>query len=257
MFSSRLGFTLQYDAYGNSAFFSSVTNASRYLTLTSTTDLINITNSNGYTLEYWIYPTNLTQRTGGTTNPGPGNYDANTAYWSFGPMSNTLISNTLAFYFRDVTGGFNRGIYTANNALITNTWQNISLVTTTTGGNTTFTMYINGNRQQIGLSNNYILGNSVTVASANLNYSTSYPVTIGTYSGRYIEGYLDQIRISNINRYSGSSYVVSPLSNDSYTQLLIDCNGPNGSTSFTDSSSFNYTITNNSNLVTISNQVVL
>lgn len=261
MFSSRQGFTLVSGGLGNTAFFSSITSTSRYLQTTSTANLINVKNTTGFTLEYWIYPTSINNDGSFVANPGPGNHNgSNTNWWSFGPWSNTAVTNCLQFYYFQNTSPIgSKSIYTANNAIVANTWQNISVVTTTVSGNTTFNLYINGIRQQIRLDSGSF-GNTVTIASNTINSNVSIPFTMGTYANEsYIRGYVDEIRVSNVARYTGDSYtiVTYPFTSDSNTQLLINCDGANGSTSFTDSSSFNRTITNNSNLVTISNQVVI
>lgn len=257
MFASKQGFNFIVSSFGNSAFWSNTISYTEYLSTTSTTNLIDIKNSNGYTLEYWIYPTEF--NFGGETNVGPGNYDTLNNYWSFGPYNSFGFTNILQFYFYDNILSTSRSIVTNNNALIANSWQNISVITTTTSGNTTFNLYINGNRQQVALSNNMVFGNNVTVSSNNLYFDTSLPFRIGSSGTNYLVGYVDEIRVSNIARYSGANYTLSttPFNSDANTQLLIQCNGANGSTVFTDSSSFNRTITNNSNLVTISNVVTL
>lgn len=258
MFASRIGFFGPINpTFGNSSLYTTPTSANRYLTITPQTGLVNIKNSNGFTVEYWIYPTTFTVAGGG--NPGPGNKNGiGATFWSFGPFNDGVNTNRLQLYYFDFVNSAARAISTNNNALSTNTWQNISLVTTTTSGNTTFTLYINGVRQQIALSNVGTYGNTVTIDSNTISSNTSYPFLMGKGDG-FLVGYVDEIRVSNINRYSGSSYTVAnqPFTDDANTQLLIHCDGTSGSTSFTDSSSFNYTITNNSNLVTISNQVVL
>jgi hypothetical protein len=262
MFASRIGFFGPINpTFGNSSLYTTPTSANRYLTITPQTGLVDIKNSNGFTVEYWIYPTNFDTAGGGTTNPGPGNKNGiGATFWSFGPANDGVSQvNRLTLYYFDFVNSAARTISTNNNALVVNTWQNISVVTTTASGNTTFSLYINGIRQQIALSNVGTYGNTVTIDSTTISSNTSFPFLIGKDVGPRLIGYVDEIRVSNINRYSGSSYTVAnqPFTDDANTQLLIHCDGTSGSTSFTDSSSFNYTITNNSNLVTISNQVVL
>ena len=63
---------------------------------------------------------------------------------------------------------------------------------------------------------------------------------IGRYNGGanlQYEGYLDEIRISNIARYtSGFTPTTSAFADDEFTRLLIHSNTTDGSTTFTDSS---------------------
>lgn len=52
------------------------------------------------------------------------------------------------------------------------------------------------------------------------------------------DGYMDEIRVSNIARYSGDfTPSTSAFTNDANTLLLVHCDGANNSTTFTDSTS--------------------
>lgn len=248
MFAARQGFfppiTTAPGGFGNSSFWSTTVNASRYLSVASVTNLITWKATTGYTLEYWVYQTSQWP---GTINPGPGNQDVGgTNYWSFGPADN----GKLQFYFWAPGQTY---VSTATNAMSLNTWYNVCMVCTTTGSSTTVTLYIDGVRQQVQLNNAGAYANSQTVTTGVV--STGTPFRMGRYGGNYWRGYMDNMRVSNINRYSGASYSVatSPFTSDANTQLLMICDGADGSTTFTDSSGFARTITNNSNLVTISN----
>lgn len=233
--------------FGNSSFWSTTVNANRWLSVTSATNLITWRATTGFTIEYWVYQTSQWP---GTINPGPGNQDVGgTNYWSFGPAQN----GSLEFYF---WGPGTTYIKTAENAMALNTWYNVCMVATTSGSNATVTLYINGNRVQTVLnttgSSSGTFADTQTVTNGVI--STGTPFRMGKYGGNYWRGYMDNLRVSNINRYSGASYslATSPFTSDSNTQLLMICDGANGSTTFTDSSSFARTVTNNSNLVTIS-----
>ena len=244
MFAARQGFFPPATAgFGNSSFWSTSTSSSRWLSVPSVTNLITWKATTGFTIEYWIYQTTQWP---GSINPGPGNQDTSgTNYWSFGPADN----GRLEFYY---WGPGTNSIRTNTNAMSLNIWYNICMVATTSGSNSTVTLYINGVRQQIQL-NTGSFGDSVTVSNGAI--STGTPFRMGAYGSTFWRGYMDNLRVSNINRYSGASYSVatSPFTSDANTQLLLICDGPNGSTTFTDSSSFARTVTNNSNLVTISN----
>ena len=245
MFAARQGFFPPAAAagFGNSSFWSTTTNSGRWLSVPSVTNLITWKATTGFTIEYWVYQTSQWP---GTINPGPGNQDtAGTNYWSFGPAN----TGSLEFYY---WGPGTSYIKTATSAMNLDTWYNVCMVATTSGSNSTVSLYINGTRQQVQL-NGGSFANSQTVSNGVI--STGTPFRMGVYNGLYWRGYMDNLRVSNINRYSGASYSVatSPFTSDSNTQLLLICDGANGSTTFTDSSSFARTVTNNSNLVTISN----
>lgn len=250
MFAARGGFlyqqaTVPVTTYGNSAYWSSSSNYTYNLSTTSTTDLINWKNTSGYTIEYWCY---VPTYTGTTINAGPGNHlNTGTNYWSFGPGPN----NELQFYY---WGSGQQFIRTAPNTLTVNNWYNLCLVATSSGSNTTVTLYINGVRTQCQV-NTGGYADSQTVANGLI--STGTPFLMGGYgtSTYWKDLYMDNLRVSNTARYSGASYSLAtgPFTSDANTQLLMICDGTNGSTTFTDSSGFARTITNVSNQVTISN----
>ena len=248
MFAARQAFfppiTAAPGGFGNSSFWSTTVNANRWLSIGSVANLITWKATTGFTIEYWVYQTSQWP---GTINPGPGNQDTvGTNYWSFGPAN----SGSLEFYY---WGPGQNYIKTNTGAMNLDTWYNVCMVATTTGSSTTVSLYINGNRQQVQLNNGGAFADSQTVSNGVV--STGTPFRMGKYGSNFWRGYMDNMRVSNINRYSGASYSVatSPFTSDSNTQLLMICDGANGSTTFTDSSSFARTITNNSNLVTISN----
>ena len=243
MFAARGGFqyvSVPTTTFGNSANFPS--NANQFLSTTSTTDLITWKATTGFTIEYWIRLSAWPN----TINPGPGNHDAGaTNYWSFGPGD----TGTLYFYFWAPGQSY---VKTANTALSLNTWQNVCMVATTSGSNTTMSFYVNGVRQQVQLNAGSFADTQVV---SNGVVATATPFRMGRYGARLWNGYMDNLRVSNINRYSGASYTLAtgPFTSDANTQLLLTCDGTNGSTTITDSSGFARTITNNSNVVTISN----
>jgi hypothetical protein len=243
MFAARGGF--QYVAvptsnFGNNASFPN--SGTQYLGTTSATDLITWKATSGFTIEYWL----RLSAWANSINPGPGNHDAGaTNYWSFGPCA----TGVLEFYY---WAPGQTVVRTASNTLSLNTWYNLCMVATTSGSNTTISMYVNGARQQIQIGTGSFAD---TQTVSNGVVATATPFRMGRYGARAWNGYMDNLRVSNTNRYSGASYSVatSPFTSDANTQLLMICDGTNGSTSFTDSSGFARTITNNSNIVTVSN----
>ena len=61
-------------------------------------------------------------------------------------------------------------------------------------------------------------------------------IQIGQWSSIHMEGYLDEIRISNTARYTASFVAPSAaFTNDNNTWLLLHCDGANDGTVFADS----------------------
>jgi len=272
MFASNLGFrssSSDVGPFGNNAFWNSVFNLNRSLVISQNTqtqtdwdNLIDITNPNGFTIEYWMYTTSFAPGnpniSNHTINPGPGAQNGliGNNYWSFAP----IIGGKLQFFVATTLAVPDQRIETATNVIALNQWYNISCVCTTTSGTTTITLYIDGVRQQIGLYGSGSLANSYSFTTTTIRTPVNM-FSMGEYGNRVIlpdnslRGYTDELRVSNINRYSGASYTVAtaPFVSDANTQLLIDMNGFNGSTTFIDKSSVGWTVNNPSNLVVISN----
>lgn len=246
MFAARGGFLYQAAApaggFGNNAYFPF--NSSQALSVASTTDLINWKSTNGFTIEYWIYMVSYP----GSINPGPGCQDAGgTNYWSFGPAE----SGRLEFYFWQPGTSYLR---TNTGLMNLNTWYNVAAVFSSTSlTNTVASLYINGVRQQISY-NNGAYADTQTLTN-NPQYSTGTPFLMGRYGANRWNAYVDNLRVSNTVRYTGASYslATSPFTVDAQTQVYLKMDGTNGQTTFTDSSTFNRTVTNASNIVTISN----
>lgn len=245
MFASRGGFLYVAPAagggFGNNAYFPNT--SGQYLSVNSTANLITWKATTGYTIEYWIYMTAYP----GTINPGPGNQDTSgTNYWSFGPAA----SGKLEFYY----WGSGQQYFTTNTGVLSlNTWYNVAAVFTTTGSSTTASLYVNGVRQNIQWNNTGTYEQTKTVTNGVI--STGTPFRMGSYGANRWTAYVDNLRVSNVNRYSGASYSLAtePFTVDANTQLYLIMNGTNGQTTFTDSSTFARAVTNNGNYVTISN----
>lgn len=120
------------------------------------------------------------------------------------------------------------GNYSTSTPLLTSTttvsngqWYTIAI---TRSANTWY-MFINGTLEATASSNVNLDGNP-----AQISYGTS-----GGGTNAYINGYIDEIRISNIARYTASyTPATQPFTNDGNTKLLLHCDGANGSTSFPD-----------------------
>jgi hypothetical protein len=104
-------------------------------------------------------------------------------------------------------------------AVTTNTWHHVAVVR---NGSTT-SLYLNGT--------------SVASTTATMNWTSNRSLLVGMQVGTTssINGYIDELRISDNARYTTT--FTSPTTafvNDSNTLLLLHCNGTNASTVFTD-----------------------
>lgn len=163
-----------------------------------------------FTIELWYYPTvtNVDATVIGFRPAG-----VNGPY----PTITALNGGSVGYYANTAFR-----ITSAANALTTNTWN--SNAVSRSSGNTK--MFINGN--QVGTTyvdtNNFLASNCI-IGSNDFSQNGANP----------IRGYLDEIRISNIGRYTGNyTPATQAFSTDQYTLLLIHCDGSNGSTTFTD-----------------------
>lgn len=241
MFAARQQFNFQAPSggtFGNNLFFPAT--AGQFISKAGTTNLVTWKATSGYTIEYWGYWTAFSA----TINGGPGNQDgAGTNYWSFGPCT----SGQLEFYYWGPGTNF---ITTATGAVSLNTWTNIAAVFTTIGTSTIVTLYVNGVRQQTQVGRTGAYTDSKTVTNGTVGAGTVFGM--GKYGSNFITGYLNNLRASNINRYSGASYTLATASfvSDASTQLLINPTGSPGTTiPYTGAVSGN--MTNASNLVTV------
>ena len=113
-----------------------------------------------------------------------------------------------------------------------NTWHHICFERTST---TQFYLYVDGvGTASSGFSSHSIATNSVTIANHKVD---------GGDNTENFDGYIDEVRISNVARYSGTNFTPSTtaFTSDSDTQLLI--HSDDYSTTFTDSSSTGHTVT--------------
>lgn len=124
-------------------------------------------------------------------------------------------------------------LLTSNNAWSDNTWVHIAVCHTNSSGLTE--IFANGSRVASRTEQN---PKTVTSGGYFRIGGNIYGVSSGTYSDgpRYFGGHLDEIRISDTVRYSGSSYTVPTAAfvNDTNTKLLIHANGTDGSLDFVD-----------------------
>ena len=96
-----------------------------------------------------------------------------------------------------------------------------------------------------------VLGQYALVSSADVQ--TNSTLTIGSHSSsvEYLDFLFDDVRVSNVARYTGTYTEPSAaFSSDAQTSLLLHCDGSDDGTTFTDSSSNAHTITVDGNIVT-------
>jgi hypothetical protein len=239
MFAARSQFFAQPagGGFGNNMFFPG--NGSQFISKAGTTNLVNWKATTGYTVEYWGYWTAFSNSIQG----GPGNQDgAGTNYNSFGPH----INGVLEFYY---WGSGTQYIKTTTGVIPLNTWTNIAAVFTSVGSSTTISLYVNGVRQNIQWNNTGTFEQTQTVTNGVTSAGTVYGM--GKYGGNIVNGFYNNLRVSNINRYSGASYTLATedFVSDANTELLIVPTGATGTTiPYTGAVSGN--MTNASNLVT-------
>ena len=163
-----------------------------------------------FTIEYWFYPTSYVDTL--TVDMRPVNTSG--AYPSIYPRA----TGETSYY----TNGATR-ISSTTTATPLNQWSSVALVRY----NRLTKLYINGTQQGITYadSTSYLAGNC-TIACNGYTQTGALP----------IKGYMDEIRISNIARYTANyTPATEPFDPDIYTLLLIHCDGTNGSSVFTDS----------------------
>jgi hypothetical protein len=123
----------------------------------------------------------------------------------------------------------NSGPVQFGSALSTGVWQHHAFVR---NGNT-LTVYTNGTS----VGTHDLTGITFDISGLNTSGVTPLKMTIGAMpagTGAY-NGWLDEIRISNIARYTAAfTPSTTPFTNDANTLLLIHANGVDASTSFFD-----------------------
>jgi hypothetical protein len=105
--------------------------------------------------------------------------------------------------------------------IVNDTWYAVAI---TRNGNT-FRLFVNGDLE------------ATETFAGSLDGNLNRTLTVGRAQSAATpwNGYIDEIRISNIARYT-ANYTPSTtaLTNDANTLLLLHCDGTNGSTSFPD-----------------------
>ena len=142
-----------------------------------------------YTLEAWIYPTTLTGWYSTNANLGSiptliGNKSATavTNYWSFGLTSTGAIR---LFYFN----GVGQNTPSSTNTVSLNQWSHIAVVKDSNG----YKYFVNG------------VGDSYNSISGTPRSNVPTGLTIGAYNSSYLNGYVDDLRITKgVARYTSN-----------------------------------------------------
>ena len=163
--------------------------------------------STAFTIEFWARPANVTQD--------------EILLDTRDSTSNTSI------YFRQAgtTLLIGRGtvtLLTVNNVFSANTWVSLA-VTRGDPFTNTYTVFVDGNNE-----GSILLGASPTASDIHIGSDFN---NTNNWSG-----YIDEIRLSDIDRYGGTSYTpaTSEFSLDANTLSLLHLDGTNGSTSIID-----------------------
>lgn len=188
------------------------------LTVSGNNDVL-FWNTQPFTVEYWCRVSGFATSQANDDPTIIGNMDSTSDadFWSFGPDN----SGNLTFKYWN---GANNTVKAAGTMNL-NQWYHCAAVIS---GNT-IRIYLDGVQQ-----------NSAAI-SGTPQFGTGYGgLNIGwgrSSANMSYNGYLDEIRISNLARYpSGTTFTPSttPFVNDGNTILLIHGNGVNASTTFTD-----------------------
>jgi hypothetical protein len=173
------------------------------------------------TIEGWHYP--VSKPSGFPTTISNFNYaDGGTNSgndWCI-QWSRNNGANKFAFCLNNVTQAdawlFSTNTFTANN------WYHVAIVRNVN----TWTMYINGNQEAQGTFAGSLDGGATKNIYTNQN---------GAGGAVWYNGYIDELRVSNIARYTANfTPQLTPFVNDANTKLLLHCDGANNSTSFPD-----------------------
>jgi hypothetical protein len=164
--------------------------------------------SNVFTVDMWVRPTSGTQD--------------EIFYDSRDSTSNNAIALRQAGDNLLVLRG-NGTLFNINNVFSANTWVHIAVARGDPFGNT-FSVYVNGTKEG---STTF----GVTATAADIHIGSDFN------GANNWAGYIDELRISDIDRYSGTSFVTpsTAYSADGNTIVLLHFDGANGSTSIVNS----------------------
>ena len=198
--------------------------------------------TNPFTIEGWLYADTLdgggqaeacTMLSSGTLATADNQWRA--GIWSIGSV------DRLSFAIYETAGGGGWPIHMYPNTFeppIAGRWYHWAV---TRSGNT-WSMWTNGICTADDVDSlNWNMGANDIIAGYVTAWSYNY----------YLEGKQDQIRVSDISRYTGTyTQPAAAFSSDSDTSLLLHLDGANDGNTFTDSSSAGHTVSLTGNIVT-------
>jgi hypothetical protein len=201
--------------------------SSAYFTATAhndgTSDSIRAENSDDFTFsgdltwECWFYPIDNGTSSGTyTIISNRGSFTSTNLYVAFRQTDNKVQ-----------WGNSTMGANVTTTTFAFNTWHHVALVREgTSSGN--FSLYVNGTQEMTDTDTN-------TIGSGTQNFIAVGCIDAATPSFGF-NGYIDEVRISDNARYSGSSYATptTKFTNDDNTLLLIHMDGTDASTDFRD-----------------------
>ena len=181
-------------------------------------------NSQAYTLEYWVRLDSLTGTSyaDGASSEIPngfGNHNPtdNVNYWSFGPIDDGSV---VFFYYN----GGKVVLQTSAVTLSTNTWYHLAFVH---DGANNIKIFVDGTERASG------------TVSGTPQFHSATPLTHGAAGSStvYMDGYIDEFRISKTARYTSDfTPSTTPFTNDANTLMLLHMDGANSSTHLKDDS---------------------
>lgn len=175
--------------------------------------LDSFSNTSNWTVEYWVRP----QSTSGFEQHF-GNWGGSSTRCFFLGSDNGTQG---VFYWVNSSGTIDTTTIGKNSGALTrNAWNHVALVKS--GAN--FNYYTNGTRRANGAHDSIRAQAETTRIGASAT------------NGEDLLGHMDEVRVSTVARYTGSSYTVptEPFTNDSDTILLLHMNGTDGGTDFRD-----------------------
>jgi hypothetical protein len=143
------------------------------------------------------------------------------------------INNTKLSVFCPVfySGNGSVALLTSTSSVTNNTWTHVAVVRE----NGDFKLFYNGNLEATRTGTSWI---NIDTASGTTTFRDMRIGMGDAVNDNSYNGYIDELRISSIARYSANfTPATSAFSNDSSTLLLMHADGTNGSTVFTDDNS--------------------
>jgi hypothetical protein len=201
-----------------------------YIDVTATDDMKFDTSD--FTWEFWFrtinkptsgnfrFPVLLTSDGPGAFSSGQGWVGMYDRHQSTGNSSFFTVWSPYYFFNLSGSGPLLRSTTTISN----NTWYHVALVR----DSGTFKLFMNGNMED----------SRAATIDLEVSGGTAKSMRIGngpTSNDNSYNGYIDELRVSDIARYSANfTPQTAAFSNDSNTLLLMHADGANGSTTFTD-----------------------